>query len=179
MIGGEHIMKYQQTILLLALCAVISACDIPETTMENGAITLRDDIVTLHVSGTPDAAINANGDLQIADKVITINPAQRGLLMLYYQNVLDVNQTGKEMAKVGTKMGVKALKSKIEGKSKADQNQDATTGTGLMRKLSQRICQDSANMKTVQDQLSTQLAEFKPYGSIITQESVTSCQNDN
>ncbi|GFZ99423.1 hypothetical protein [Dyella caseinilytica] len=172
-------MKYQRTILLLALCTAISACDIPDTSMEDGAITLKDNIVTLHVSGTPDAAINANGDLEIADKVITINPAQRGLLMLYYQNVHDVSQTGKEMGKVGAGMGVKALANKVQGKSKTDQDQDASAGADQLSKLSQKMCQDSANIKTVQDQLSAQLAEFKPYGNLMTQKSVTSCQNDN
>jgi hypothetical protein len=172
-------MRYQRTILLLALCTVISACDMPDTTMENGAITLKDSVVTLHVSGAPDAAINANGDLQVADKVVTINPAQRGLLMLYFQNVHDVNHTGREMGKIGAKIGVKALKDKIEDKSKTDQDQNAQAGAQQLRNLSQKICQDQANIKTVQDQLSAQLAEFKPYGNILTQDSVAKCQKDN
>jgi hypothetical protein len=168
-------MKHQRTILLLALCTAISACNMPETTMENGAITLKDNVVTLHVSGAPDATINATGDLQVADKVLTISPAERGLLMLYFQNVHDVNHTGREMGKIGAKIGGKALKDKVEGKSKADQDQDAKAGTDQLRALSQKMCQDSANIKTVQDQLSTQLPEFKPYGNIITQDSITKC----
>ena len=169
-------MKYQRTILLLALCTTISACNMPDTTMENGANTLKDDVVTLHVSGAPDATINATGDLQVADKVLTVNPAQRGLLMLYFQNVHDVNHIAREMGKVGAKIGGKALKDKMEGKSKTDQDQDAKAGTDQLHALSKKICQDRANIKTVQDQLNTQLPEFKPYGNIITQGSVADCQ---
>jgi hypothetical protein len=176
---GEHIMKYQRTILLLALCGVISACDMSDTTLENGAITMKDNIVSLHVSGLPDAVINANGDLQVADKVVTINPAQRGLLMLYYQSVHDVHETGKEMGKVGAKIGGTALKDKMQGKSKADLDQDAQTGTQQLRTLSLKMCQDEANIKSVQDQLSAQLAEFKPYGNIMTQASIKDCLKDD
>jgi hypothetical protein len=172
-------MKYQRMILLLALCAAASACNIPDTSMENGAITLKDNVVTLHVSGAPNAAINANGDLQIADKVIAISPAQQGLLMLYYQSVNDVHNTGKEMGKVGASTGAKALQDKVEGKSKDELGQDAKEGGNQLRALSQKMCQDQVNIKTVQDQLSAQLAEFKPYENIVTQHDITSCQNDN
>jgi hypothetical protein len=172
-------MKYQRTILLLALCVGITACNMPETSIEDGAITLKDDLVNLHVSGTPDASINAAGDLQVGDKVVTINDMQRGLLMLYYQDVHDVNHLGREIGKVGAKIGGKALKDKIEGKSKSDQDQDANTGAQQLHELSRKICQDQASIKTVQDQLSAQLAEFKPYGNIMTQHSVESCLKDD
>ncbi|MBM7125783.1 hypothetical protein ACFFJT_16960 [Dyella flava] len=172
-------MKYQGMILLVALCAVGSACDMSDTSMANGAITLKNDIVTLHVSGAPDAAINAAGDLQVGDKVVTVNAAERGLLMMYYQSVHDVNHTGREMGKIGTKVGAKALKDKVEGKSKTDQDQDAEAGGQQLHQLSRQICQDQANIKTVQDQLTAQLADFKPYANIITQDSVTSCQKDD
>jgi hypothetical protein len=171
-------MKYQRTILLLALCVATTACDSPDTAMENGAITLKDNVVTLHVSNAPDAIINATGDLQIGDKQVSTNDAQRGLLMLYYQNVHDVNHTGREIGKVGAKMGTKALRDKVEGKSKSEQDQDANTGVQQLHALSQKMCQDRANIKTVQDQLNTQLDGFKPYGSIITQDSVNSCMKD-
>jgi hypothetical protein len=168
-------MRYQRTILLLVLCASISACDMPDTTMENGAITLKDGVVTLHASSAPDAAINANGDLQVGDRVVTINAAQRGLLMLYFQNVHDVHETGKDMGKLGAKMGGKALKDKMQGKSKADTDQDAQAGVQQLHALSQKMCQDEVNIKSVQDQLNAQLAEFKPYGNIMTQASVNDC----
>jgi hypothetical protein len=172
-------MKPRSLACAALFCALLAACSVSDTTMENGAITLNNGIVTLHVSGSPDAVFNANGDLQIADKVVTLNTAQRGLLVLYYQSVHDVNQTGREIGKVGAKMGGKALKNKLEGKSQTDQGQDAKAGGNQMQQLEQKICQDRANIKAVQDQLSAQLVEFKPYGSIMTQDAVTSCEHDD
>jgi hypothetical protein len=172
-------MKYQRAILLVALCVATSGCEIADTSLEDGAITLKNDVVTLRASGAPDAVINAAGDLQIGDKVVTINDAERGLLMLYYQDVRDVHQTGKEMGKVGAAIGGNALKDKLAGKSKEEQEQDAKTATQPLHALSRKMCQDQANIKIVQDQLSTQLAEFKPYGNIITQDKITSCQKGN
>jgi hypothetical protein len=172
-------MKYQRSILLLALCVAMSACNVPDTTMENGKITMKDNIVVLHPGNAPDASINEAGDLQIGDKVVTITPAERGLLMLYAQSVLDVNHTGKEMGKVGAAMGGTALKNKMEGKSQAEQDKDAQSGSDQLHALSKKMCQDRANIKSVQDQLNAQLAEFKPYGNIVPQDSVDSCQKDD
>lgn len=172
-------MKYHRTALLLALCATVSACNMSDTTMANGAVTLKDDLVSLHVKDAPDAIINAAGDLQVGSKTISLNDAQRGLLMLYYQNVHDVNHTGREMGKIGAKMGGKALKNKMEGKSEAQQKQDANAGSQQLQAMSQKICQDEANIKAVQDQLGTQLADFKPYSSIFSQDEIKDCAKDD
>lgn len=172
-------MKYQRTALLLALCVATSACDVPETTMANGAVTYEDQVVNLHIKGLPDAKINAAGDLQVGAKVVSVNAQQRGLLMLYFQNVHDVNHTGREMGKVGAKMGGKALKDKLQGKSKAEQDEDAKGGTQQIEDLSKHMCQDEANLKTVQDQLGAQLADFKPYAGIFSQDDVNDCANDD
>lgn len=171
-------MKYQ-AILLLALCTALSACNIPDTTMANGAITLKGDAVTLHVKDAPDAVIRSDGDLNIGDKAISTSPAQHGLLMLYVQSVQDVHATGLAMGKLGAKMGITALNNKLSNKSDADQKQDAESGGQQMNKLSQKICQDQANIKSVQDQLAAQLAEFKPYGHIFSSDDVADCMKDD
>ena len=75
-------MNCTRTITLLALCAAISACDVPDTTLANGGVTLKDNIVTLHANGAPDAVIDANGTLLVGDKAVAVAPPQHGLLML-------------------------------------------------------------------------------------------------
>jgi hypothetical protein len=47
-----------------------------------------------------------------------------------------------------------------------------------LKQLGLKMCQDQANIKTVQDQLSAQLVEFKPYGGILGNDSVEDCQKD-
>ena len=164
-------MNYSRVITLLALCAAISACDVPDTTMANGRITLKDNLVTLHANGAPDALIGSSGNLQIGDATVPVTPAQNGLLMLYFQNVADVHQTGADM-------GVKALKDSLDGKSKAEQDQHAEAGAGQLKALEQKMCQDLANVKNVQDQLAAQLPAFKPYADIMTGKDITDCQKD-
>lgn len=171
-------MNYPRVITLLALCAAISACDAPDTTMADGHITLKDNVVTLHADNAPDALIGSNGNLQIGDANVPVTPAQHGLLMLYFQNVIDVHQTGAEMGKIGAGMGVKALKDSFDGKSKAEQDQRAQAGADQLKTLAQKMCQDHANIKNVQDQLAGQLPAFKPYANIVTGKYVTDCQKD-
>lgn len=171
-------MKYQRTIGLLALCAILSACDAPDTVMMNGHVTLKDNIVTLHADNAPDALINADGTLQIGDKVVPATPTQHGLLLLYFQHVADVRQTGLEMGKLGGGMGIKVLKDTFDGKSKADRQQDAEAGGKQMKELAHKICRDQASIKSVQDQLAVQLPAFKPYATIATQKDVEECTED-
>ncbi|MBE1161208.1 hypothetical protein [Dyella acidiphila] len=172
-------MKYCRTALLFALCVAASGCNVPQTTMANGAVTYGNDLVSLHIKDAPDAVINASGDLQVGDKVVSVDAAQRGLLMLYYQNVHDVNHTGREMGKIGAKMGGRALKDKMQGKSEAEQDKDAQAGSDQIKTLAQKMCQDEANIKAVQDQLGAQLADFKPYAGIFDQHEVKSCADDD
>lgn len=165
--------------MLIALCASLGACDTPDTTMANGGVTLKDNIVTLHVDGSPDAVIDSSGALLIGGKAVSATPVQQGLLMLYFQNVTDVHQTGTEMGKVGAGMGAKALKNSLDGKSKAEQDQDAQAGGNQLKAMGEKICQDEANLKNVQDQLAAQLPAFKPYGNIVSSKSATDCKKDN
>jgi hypothetical protein len=171
-------MTYQRTIILTALCVLLSACNVPDTTMANGAVTLKDNVVTLHAEDTPNAEINAQGQLQIGDKTVALTPAQQGLLLLYYQSIVDVHDTGVKMGKVGAGMGLKALNDKLSGKSKKDTDEDASNGGDQMSALSKKICQDEQTMKTVQNQLSAQLPDFKPYGKIFDDDSA-SCDKDD
>lgn len=173
-----RIMNYRRTLTLLALCAAISACDTADTTMADGGITLKDNIVTLHVDGAPDALMDSNGTLQIGGRLVPVTPAQHGLLMLYFQNVADVHQTGKDMGKVGASMGANALKDSLAGKSKTEKDQDAEAGASQLKTLAQKMCSDEANIKNMQDQLAAQLPAFRPYANIVSSEHVSSCGKD-
>lgn len=172
-------MKYPMTMLVASLCVAVSACDIPDTTMMNGDVTLKGDVVTLHVKDDPDAQVSSAGDLKVGDKTIVTTPAQRGLLVLYYQGIADVHDTGVAMGKAGIGMGKKAVEDKLSGKTKADTDKDAENGGDEMKVLAQKICQDQVNMKTVQNQLAAQLSDFKPYSHIFTDDNTSDCKKDS
>jgi hypothetical protein len=147
--------------------------------MMNGAITLKDNVLTLHAKDAPDALINSDGTLQIDGKDVPVTPAQRGLLMLYFQNVVDVHQTGTEMGKVGAGIGANALKDSIAGKSKTEKDDDAKAGSAQLKTLGLKICQDQANIANVQDQLAAQLPAFKPYSHIADAHAGDKCTPDH
>ena len=96
-------------LLAAALACTLAACHIPDTTMENGAIKLYGDVVTLHVDGAPEADIAADGGLTIAGKSVDTTPAERGLLAQYNRSASD--------ASAGTTRLGALLREQLEGKS--------------------------------------------------------------
>ncbi|WP_188792407.1 hypothetical protein [Dyella nitratireducens] len=134
--------------------------------------------MSLHVKDIPDAMIDASGSLSIDGKSIAVTSPQRGLLMLYQRAVMDVHDTGLAMGKIGAGMGTQAIKNAVDGKSKAEQDKDAEAGSAKMDQLFQKMCDDEASIKSLQDQLAVQLPAFKPYGSILSSEEVTECYKD-
>ena len=168
--------------MLLAMCVVIAACDMPDFTYsgKNGKITLNGNLLTLHVDGVPNATLGSSGDFDIDGKVVSLSPTQHGLVMLYYQGVMDIREQALGMGKAGAAAGVEALQKSIDGKSDPNEKKkiddDVSSQT---HQLSLKMCQDEANLKTVQDQLIAQLPAFKPYGGVFPGRSIDECMKDN
>lgn len=174
-------MKYQRTILLLALMVAVTACNMPSTTISNGGgkIMLYGDVVKLSVDGSPDATINTAGDLTIDDKPVSTTPSQKGLLILYAQSVKAVHDQALALGSAGAKIGLAALKNKLSG----DDNDDAkkqrdNQASQQAHDFTSKLCQDQADIKVVQDQLASQLPAFKPYGSILRDKDLADCRKD-
>lgn len=168
---------FARPLFLVALACILAACHIPSTTMENGAITLHGDTVTLRVAGSPKATIATDGMLAIDGKAVSVTPAERSLLVRYNQSVHSVHDTGLAMGKAGVETAAKAVKDKISSTpNQADKTAEA--GAGELKKLSLDICKAEATIKDAQDQLAVQLAAFKPYASIVSASDVTDCEND-
>ena len=172
-------MKYQRTILLFALCTAVAACGVPNATIsygKNGSVVLQNNQVALQIDGIPTAAFGSAGDLSIDSKPVSITPADQGLLVLYYQSVL---AAATEMRSAGAQSGLSALKNTFKGDSNAsDGKKPAEEGTQKEYRIQLKICQDEANIKTVQDQLAAQLPAFRPYGNIVSGDSVAKCQKN-
>lgn len=175
-------MKYQRMVLLLALCAALAACDMPDFNYsgKNGKVTLNGNLLTLHVDGVPNATLGSSGDFNIDGKAVSLSPTQRGLLMLYYQSVMDIREQAVGMGKAGAAAGVKALQNSMSGKSDPNEKKKVDDDVSSQtHQLSLKMCQDEASLKTVQDQLTAQIAAFKPYGDIFPGRSIDECMKDN
>jgi hypothetical protein len=171
-------MKTPMRLLFLAVTAcILAACNVPDTTMENGAITLYGNKVTLRVVGSPKATIDADGTFAVDGNTVATTPAERALLVQYNQSVHSVHSTGMAMGKAGVHMATKAV---VAATSSAPESAGdaADAGAGQMDKLSLDICRATASIKTTQDQLAAQLATFKPYASIVDASDVTDCEKD-
>jgi hypothetical protein len=164
-------------LLAAAMACALAACHVPDTTMENGAIMLYGDTVTLRVAGSPKATIGADGAFAIDGKAVPATPAERSLLARYNRSVRSVHDTGLAMGKTGIETAAKAIKDKLS--SAPDQaDKAAKSGAGDLKKLSLDICKAEAAIKDAQDQLAAQLAAFRPYASIVSAADVTDCEND-
>jgi hypothetical protein len=164
-------------LLAAAMACALAACHVPDTTMENGAIMLYGDTVTLRVAGSPKATIGADGVFVIDGKAVPATPAERSLLARYNQSVRSVHDTGLAMGRTGIETAAKAIKDKLSSApDRADKA--AESGAGDLKKLSLDICKAEAAIKDAQDQLAVQLMAFKPYASIVSAADVTDCEND-
>jgi hypothetical protein len=168
-------MKATARLLVAAtLACSLAACSMPDTTMENGAIKLYDDVVTLHVDGAPEADIASDGSFAIDGKPVAITPAERDLLTQYNRSVRAVHETGLAMGKAGIETAAKAIAAKVSATpSKADAA--AKSGAGTMQDLTLGICRDTAAIKVAQDRLAAQLAAFKPYAGIVGSGDAADC----
>lgn len=173
-------MKNALVFGLLTACLLIAACSDKSdndvivingsTDMANGHIRLSNDEVILRVSGSPDATINAGGDLQIDQEAVNINDAQRQLLKSYYQNAYAIRTDGIATGKAGAAVGAEAVKSVATRLASGDPDkiqQDVEAKAQVVKDAAKKICQDVGGIQTAQNQLVTQLPAFKPYGNII------------
>jgi hypothetical protein len=170
-------MKHRGLILLLALCACLAACDMPDFSYngENGKLTLDGNVLTVHADGAPDATISFAGDFSIDGKAVPLSPAQRGLLVLYYQDAADIREQASSM-----KAGIKAAKNAFIAKPDANEKEKLKNAViSQAQQLGTRTCQDEINLKAVQDQLNAQVPAFKPYGGIFRARSTEDCLKDN
>ncbi|MHB1056623.1 MAG: YggN family protein [Rhodanobacter sp.] len=175
--NGPAMKALARPLLLAVLACALAACDTPDTVMENGAIMLYGNQVTLRVAGSPKATIDAEGAFAVDGKTVATTPAQRDLLAQYNRSVRSVHDTGVAMGKAGGKMALKSIKAELSS-TPDEANDAAEAGGDRMRKLALDICKAETSIKTVQDQLATQLAAFKPYASIVDASDARDCESD-
>ncbi len=169
---------------LLAACgdghSNISIISSGNSSLVNGGINLRDDKVTLHTHGAPDAVIDSAGNFSIEQKSLAINPAQRALLQDYHRNTVAVRQHGIATGKAGVAIAGQAVKSVVKGLASGDTDsidRDVNAKAAKVEQEAMKICDDLANIKTAQDSLATQLPAFKPYAGILDGDDIADCRS--
>jgi len=175
----------------LIVCGLVAGCNdsghvsiigSDYTSIADGGITLKNDVITLHRDNTPDATITAAGDLQINGSTVMIDPAQREQLQHYSQGALAVREHGIATGKAGMAIAGAALKGVAASVTSGDTDQIGKQVDAKSQKVGQeaaKICLDLAAIKTAQDNLVAQLPAFKPYAGIIGTGDIDDCNKDD
>ena len=157
------------TIMLLA-AAGLAGCDGSghHDTISN-VISIHDGSIAVHAPGRADADISAAGDLSIADTNVPVTAAQRDLLRHYYSTALTLRDHGIATGKAGIATAGQALKSVASGLASGNPDKiDSEVNASAARVEAQvaLVCNDLADLRTVQEALAAQLPAFQPYAQI-------------
>lgn len=151
------------------------------TSIDNGAIKVVGSRVTLNPDHGPDATISSTGDFAVDGKPVDVTPTQRALLMHYYADAVGVRDHGLATGKAGAAIAGKALDGVAAGL--AGGNSDSIgkrvdAQVARVKETAMKICDDLAGIRTLQNQLARQLPAFKPYGQLVSADSVDDCRED-
>lgn len=152
------------------------------TSIEDGAIRVEGSQIVLHPEHGASATIGSSGDFAVDGKPVDITPAQRALLLQYYAGAAAVHEHGVATGKAGAAIAGEAIKGAVssvaggDGKSTEDR---MNAQADKVKQAALKICDDLEQIRDAQDQLVTQLDAFKPYGQLITADSVNECRKDN
>ncbi|HUW51924.1 MAG TPA: hypothetical protein VMV99_00695 [Rhodanobacter sp.] len=156
--------------VMLLAAACLTGCDDRDhhETVAN-YISIHDGSVAVHAPGRADADISAAGDLSIADTNVPVSAAQRDLLRHYYSTALALRDHGIATGKAGIATAGQALKSVASGLASGNPDKiDSEVNASAARVKAQAalVCNDLADLRTVQESLAAQLPAFQPYAQI-------------
>ena len=141
-------------------------------------LMFRDGLLTSHVSGRPDAVINAAGDLTIDGKPVATTSTQRGLLKAYYGEVVNIRHAGIETGKAGATMAAHAIGAVASGLAHGDPDGIGPKIDAHAKDIETQalaICENLQSLQKTQDELNASLPAFKPYGTVEVRED-TDCR---
>jgi hypothetical protein len=178
-------MKPIRYIPLALLTALLAACNADNTaqTVENIKADVAKDIetdmnkaiadakadltdITVMMQDGSKATINANGDLSISGKAVTLSAEQRELTKQYYAATKKIAMQGLEIGKESAKLATQAIGSAIggimSGKNEAEIEKSVEAKAGNIEAAAARLCDSALELKSVQEKLATAVPLFTP-----------------
>ncbi|GAB3384161.1 YggN family protein [Lysobacter fragariae] len=130
----------------------------------------------------PKAEITPKGDLLIDGKTVTINDAQRKLLLDYRGHYVGVAQNGMEIGAQGADLAGKAISEAIggifSGKSEKEIERSVEAEATRIKAAARQLCSRLPAMKASQDTLAAALPEFRPYATM-DQSDIDDCYKED
>lgn len=172
---------------VLVLAVALAACsnsngELGTTSIANGQIKVWGEKIALRVDDAPEALITTAGDFSVDGKSITVTPAQRDELRKYALAALSVREHGLATGKAGAGMAGATIKGLANAAVSADSSKIDSSVNEQTKKIQEeaaKICQDLVDINTAQNALAKDLAEFKPYARIITDDRNTCTDKDD
>ena len=152
------------------------------TSIDNDAIRVAHDRVTLNPDNGTSATIASNGDFAVDGKPVTVTPEEHALLMQYFGAATAIREHGIETGIAGAGIAGAALKSaatSLFGDDDKSADAKVQIQSDKVKQAAMKICDDMAAIRSAQDQLASQLPAFGPYAHLITAGSVESCRKDD
>ncbi|HTA64788.1 MAG TPA: DUF2884 family protein [Xanthomonadaceae bacterium] len=160
----------------IAIAATLAACN-GETYIgdvnSGHHLVLNNGVLTAHVSGQPDAVIDASGDLSIGGKSVALTPVQHDLLKTYYEQVLDIRKAGIETGKAGAAMAGHAVGAVVSGLAHGDPDSIGSRIDDRAKDVEAKalmICDNLEALQKTQDAVAIALPAFKPYATLEVRE---------
>ncbi len=158
--------------LMLMAATSLAACDYSDTDVHadiGSYISIHSGSIAVHAPNRPDADISAAGDLSIAGKSIPASPTQHDLLKHYYATALALRDHGIATGEAGAAVAGKALSSVAAGLASGNTDKiDAEVNASAAKVTAKAalICNDLADIRSIQQTLATQLEVLRPYALI-------------
>lgn len=163
-------MSNRKLYCLAALAISANGCT--ETSSEIGSARLRMvDSQHVGVRGHEglEAVISAAGEISVAGRNLTLNPAQKDLAARYFTSALAVQDDGFATGMAGASTALTALSSVVSGLASGEPDKIGPAVEAKAAKIQShvdKLCRDLHELTTTQDALAASLPEFKPYAKI-------------
>ncbi|HET7267874.1 MAG TPA: hypothetical protein VFJ15_07170 [Oleiagrimonas sp.] len=156
--------------VLVALATTLAACGGQEQDIHFDGHS-----VTLHTSGEPAATITSRGSLSVGSEAVDVTPAQRQLLLRYYNRVTGIHDDAEALKQAGFDLAGKAvhkaghsIKQAVglaSGASTVDTS-DLDAAGDKMQQRAHALCSEVRKAMTLQATLGKAIKAFAPYADI-------------
>lgn len=147
---------------------------------KDGGMLIGRHTIGSHDPNLPKAEITPQGDFLVDGKAVTIDDAQRRLLLDYRGHIIAVASTGMSLGAKGADLGMRAAGEAVKGifTGNADQvGQKIEAEAEKLKVEAMAICTELKPLLATQDALAASLPEFKPYAKM-EQADIDDCMTD-
>jgi hypothetical protein len=171
-------MKIAMTFGLAALVFAVAGCSNEADASFTHLNQISKTQFAVHRYGGPDAIISKTGELSIAGSTVNLDPAQKALVVRYFDNAIALRDDGFATGMAGASTAITALSSVVSGLASGEPDKigsDVEAKAAQLEAKAMKVCGDLHDLATTQNALSASLPAFRPY-ALISEKEVDECR---